>query len=236
MSGSTTNHVHPLAMIGPDVTMGSGNTIGPFAVLMGRVVLGDDNWIGSGVTIGAPPEVRGWEHPQSWDDVAGGGVEIGDRNVLREHAQVHQGWKAVTTIGNDAFIMNQVYLAHDVHVGDSVTLASSVLLAGHSVLGDHANLGMATTVHQRVVIGEGVMIGMSAVVTRDVPPFAKAYGSPARVRAVNTVGMQRRGFAADDIALLEQVYAGDASMLPEAVLGRSRLSAAVAWWSEHRGG
>ena len=63
--------------------------------------------------IGAPPEVRSFRHPRSAADPAGSGIVIGSRNIFREYAQIHQGWKARTTIGDDAFIMNQCYVAHD---------------------------------------------------------------------------------------------------------------------------
>lgn len=203
------NSIHPQAVVGPDVTMGSGNTIGPFAVIMGRVTLGDDNWIGSGVTIGAPPEVRGWEHPSSWDDVQGGGVDIGHRNVVREYAQIHQGWKAVTTLGDDGFIMNQVYVAHDCTLGDGVTMASGVRLAGHVVIQDRANLGMGACVHQRRVVGAGVMAGMGSVVVRDVPPLALVMGNPARISRSNRYQSERLGLSSATCDAIDAAYRSD---------------------------
>lgn len=200
------NSIHPTAQLVGDVRLGSGNRIGAFAVITGPVAIGDDNWIGAGVVIGAPPEVRSWPHPRDDGDIVGNGVTIGHRNIVREYAQIHHGWHDRTAIGDDAFIMNQVYVAHDCVLGDRVTLASSVLLAGHVRLGDDANLGLGTSVHQRTRIGRGVMVGMGSVVTRDVPPFAKAYGTPARVRGANRVGMERSGFAADGIDELDRAY------------------------------
>lgn len=203
------NSIHPTAVISRDVELGSGNTIGAFAVITGPVVLGDDNWIGTGVAIGPPPEVRSWIHPRDEGDSSGNGIRIGSRNIFREYAQIHQGWKGVTTVGDDAFIMNQVYVAHDCRLGDGVTLASSVLLAGHVEIGSGANLGLGTAVHQFRTVGRGAMVGMSSVVTRDVPPFAKAYGSPAVVRGVNAIGMERTGQDARLIEVLTAAYAGD---------------------------
>lgn len=186
--------------------MGSGNTIGPFAVLTGRVVLGDDNWIGAGVTIGAPPEVRGWVHPENWDDRQAGGIEIGHRNVVREYAQIHQGWKSVTKIGHDGFIMNQVYIAHDCTVGDSVTMASGVRLAGHTVVQERANLGMNACVHQRRVVGTGAMVGMGSIVTRDVPPLALVRGNPARIARSNRYQAEKQGLSAQACDVLDAAY------------------------------
>lgn len=196
------NSIHPSALISDDVVLGTGNTIGPFVVIHGPVTIGDDNWLGTGVVIGAPPEVRSFPHPRADADSAGGGVVIGDRNTIREYAQIHHGWRGATTIGDDGFLMNQVYVAHDTHLGDGVTLASSVLLAGHVSVGDGANLGLGTSVHQFRAIGRGAMIGMGSLVTRDVPAFAKAFGSPATVRGANVIGMERSGM---DSAIIEEL-------------------------------
>lgn len=202
------NQIHPTAIIGDDVVLGGGNVIGPNVILLGRVEIGDDNWFGPGVTVGTPPEVRGVEHGAQWLSGSGGpGVRIGSRTVLREGTLVHQGWKAPTTVGNDCFIMNKVYVAHDVWIGDGATLASTVTMGGHVQIGERANLGMACVVHQHRVVGPGAMVGMGAVVTRDVPPFAKAYGTPARQYGLNAVGMSRMGIADADVAALAALYA-----------------------------
>lgn len=201
------NSIHPSAIITGDVTLGTGNTVGPFAVITGPVEIGDGNWLGAGVVIGAPPEVRSWSHPPDAEaPSSGNGIVIGNRNVLREYVQVHQGWKGTTRLGDDLFVMNQVYVAHDCVLGDGVTLASSVLLAGHVEIGAHANLGLGTVVHQTRYIGAGSMVGMGSVVTRDVPPFAKVFGNPASLRGVNAIGMERRGIAADAVTTLAAVY------------------------------
>lgn len=187
--------------------MGTGNTVGPLAVITGPVSIGNGNWIGTGAVIGAPPEVRSWEHPtDSLAMSSGNGIVIGDRNVIREYAQVHQGWKGTTRLGDDLFVMNQVYIAHDCVLGDRITLASSVLLAGHVEIGDNANLGLGAAVHQSRFIGAGAMVGMGAVVTRDVPPFAKSFGNPARLHGVNAVGMSRLGIDDDTVTALRLAY------------------------------
>ncbi|MCU1419765.1 MAG: acyl-ACP--UDP-N-acetylglucosamine O-acyltransferase [Homoserinimonas sp.] len=201
------NTIHPTAIISGNVEMGSGNTIGAHVIITGPVMMGDDNWIGTGAVIGAPPEVRTFGHPRTSDDVAGNGVVIGSRNVIREYAQVHQGWKGQTVLGDDLFLMNQVYIAHDCRLADGVTMASSALLAGHVTVGEGANLGLGTAVHQRVSIGAATMIGMGSVVTRNMPPFAKAFGNPARVRGVNKVGMERRGLSTGSIEAVADQYA-----------------------------
>jgi UDP-N-acetylglucosamine acyltransferase len=74
------------------------------------------------------------------------------------------------------------------------------------------------------------MVGMSAVITRDVPPFAKIYGSPAKLRGANTIGMSRRGIAATDIDALHAAYLnGD---VPDEWTSASReLSLAWEWWA-----
>ena len=187
--------IHPTAIIGDGVVVGDGVVIGPYAVIGGRAVIGAGSWIGAHCVIGAPPEVRDHEHPVDWiETVEGPGVVIGERTVLREAVQVHGGWRRATTLGSDLYVMNQVYIAHDGELADGVTIASSVAIGGHAVLGVGANVGLGSAVHQRRVIGAWAMVGMSSVVTRDIPPFVKAFGSPCRVQGLNEVGLGRQGF------------------------------------------
>ena len=227
------NRIHPSAIVGPGVELGADNVVGPFAVLMGPCRIGNGNWIGAHVVIGAPPEIRGFDHGAAWDgDLVGSGVEIGDGNTVREYTTVHSGSAHPTRMGSDCFVMNKVYVGHDGTIGDGVTMASSVTLGGHVTVGERANLGLGAIVHQRRVIGPGVMLGMGAVVTRDVPPYAKAFGNPVRVRGVNAVGMTRQGMADEDVAALAHLYsAGD--VVPPDWSGPAALEPAVTWWRTH---
>ena len=223
------NTIHATAIIGDGVELGEGNVIGPYAVLLGPLRLGDGNWIGAAASLGSPPEVRGAEHGAQWlEPGSGPGLVIGHRNTIREHVVVHQGWQAATTVGDDCFVMNKAYLAHDTVVGDRVTLASTVTVGGHVHVGDGANLGLGAVVHQRRVVAPGAMVGMGSVVTRDVPPFALAYGNPARVRGANAVGMSRSGIDDDTLELVRRAYLE--GRVPRGGDVPPALAAQFAWW------
>ncbi|MBN9632188.1 MAG: acyl-ACP--UDP-N- acetylglucosamine O-acyltransferase [Actinobacteria bacterium] len=226
------NSIHPTAEIVGDVTWGAGITVSAFARIVGPVQLGDRTWIGTGVVIGAPPEVRSVEHPpDALSPSAGNGIVIGSDTVIREYAQIHQGWQGTTRVGDGVFIMNQVYVAHDCAVEDGATLAGGVLLAGHVRVGRSANIGLGAAVHQRRYVGDGAMVGMGSVVTRDIVPFSKAYGNPARMHGVNSVGLRRAGVVGETVAEVERLYAGE--LTEETFVRLSRLpglgSAAEGW-------
>jgi UDP-N-acetylglucosamine acyltransferase len=193
------NQIHPTAIIGSGVTIGTNNLIGPFVRIYSNTVIGDSNFIGTGSVIGALPEYRSLDHkgPGVFESLAG--VTIGSGVVIREYCQIHQGLKRPTRIDDGAFIMNQTYIAHDCEVGSEAVLASSVLLAGNVVVGIQANIGMGAKVHQGLSIGRLSMVGMGSVVTRDVPECMKSYGVPSRVHGVNEIGMERAGMSQADI-------------------------------------
>lgn len=188
------NNIHSTAIIGDQVKLGTNNTIGPNVVIVGNVIIGDNNWIGPNTSIGGPAEIRDSALPLNWQTgIHQGNVTIGSDNVIRDLCVIHAGFYTGTQIADDCYIMNQTYLAHDCNIGNQATLSSHVSLGGHVAIQTGANLGMGTVVHQRRVIGAGCMVGMGAVVTKDLVPFLKAYGSPARVRGGNVIGMQRAG-------------------------------------------
>jgi UDP-N-acetylglucosamine acyltransferase len=229
------NQVHETAVLGPGVELGEDNVIGPYAVITGPCRIGDRNWIGAHTVIGSPPEIHGADQGLPWGgEPVSVGVEIGDDNVLREFMTVHAGDGRPTRLGSRCFLMNKTHIAHDSLLEDDVTTSPHVTLAGHVEIGAGATVGMASMVHQRRVVGPGAMIGMGAVITHDVPPYAKAFGSPARVRGVNEIGMSRRGIDAAVIAALAGRYAaadGTGPWTPP-----EALAGAWAWWVEHSTG
>ena len=214
------NRIHDSALVDPDVEMGDGNVIGAYAVLQAPLRLGDDNWIGPHVVLGSPGEIRGGPHlphggggPQAeaaWrcataDPDDSRSLLIGSGNVLREFTTVQAG-HSPTRIADRCYLMTRSYLAHDVQLDDDVTLATSVMLAGHVRVGRGATVGMGAVIHQRLAIGAGAMVGMSAVVTRSVPPWAVAFGAPAKVQGANVHRLRGTSVTGEQAASLDGDY------------------------------
>lgn len=221
--------IHASAIVTADVELGTGVAIGPHAVVLGPCRIGDGVLIGPSCVIGSPPELTSAVQNLAWDgERAHAGVEIGAGTVVREGTTVQQGSEVPTRIGAGCWLLSRSYIAHDCQLGDGVTTSAGVTLGGRTRVGDRANLGMNAAVHQGRAVGPGAMIGMSAAVTRDVPPFAKAYGVPARVRGANTVGMARLGIDSATCAAYDATYR--AGGVPEAPHPPALL-AAWAWWA-----
>jgi UDP-N-acetylglucosamine acyltransferase len=212
--------IHPTAVVHPGARLGEGVSVGPYSVVGEHVEIGDDTWVGPHVVIGGHTRIGRdnrifqfssiGEVPQD-KKYAGEptGLEIGDRNTIREFCTLNCGTAqdaGVTRVGSDNWIMAYVHLAHDCQVGDSTIFANNAQLAGHVHVGDWAILGGFTVVHQFVRIGAHSMTGMGTILLQDLPPYVTVSGNPSRPYGINSEGLRRRGFSADTIAAVKRAY------------------------------
>jgi UDP-N-acetylglucosamine acyltransferase len=195
--------VGPYTVIGPDVEIGENSWIGPHVVLRGPLKIGRDNRIFQFSSIGEISQ----DKTARYDDATS--VEIGDGNTIREYVTIQRGTlkdTGVTRVGNDNWIMANVHIAHDCVVGSHTILANGTTLAGHITIEDYAGLGGYTLVHQFCRVGAHAFTGGGTVVLRDLPPFVIAEGQPARPRGINSEGLKRRGFTAEQIDQIKDAY------------------------------
>jgi len=194
--------IGPFSIIGPDVVVGTGTWIGPHVVINGPTRIGADNKIFQFASIGDAPQDKKYRGEPTR-------LEIGDRNVFRESVTVNRGTthdKGVTRIGNDNLLMAYSHVAHDCHLGDQIVMANCATLGGHVEIGDWVTMGGLSAVHQHTKIGSYSFIAHNAAVTRDVPPYVMAVGRPAVPHSVNSIGLQRRGFTAEQILNIRRAY------------------------------
>lgn len=209
----------PLAYIHPDAKIGKNVVIGPFVTIDKNVVIGDGTRIEPNVTIyegarigkncrifpgaviAAVPQDLKFRGEETT-------VEIGDNNMIRECVTIHRGTasKGKTVIGNNCLIMAYAHIAHDCVLGSNIILANAVQLAGEVEVDDFAIIGGGTLVHQFSRIGGHVMIQGGSHINKDIPPYVRAARMPISYTGINTVGLRRRNFSNETIALIQDVY------------------------------
>lgn len=181
--------IGPHAIVGDGVSLGAGTRLLGPCVIAGPTRLGARNIVHPYAVLGSEPQDRSY---------AGEPTELvaGDDNVFREHVTVHRGTRkdrGVTRIGSSCLFMVGSHVAHDVTIGDNVTLTNQAILGGHVHIDDHVVIGGGVALAPFVRIGESAFLAGGAMVEADVPPFVIAQGDRARVRALNEVGLRRRG-------------------------------------------
>ncbi len=193
--------VGPGAVIGPDVTIGDGTRIDAHVLVTGWTTIGRDCHLHHGAVVGSPPQDLKYTREPSY-------LVIGDRTVLREYMTANLATEPgfTTRIGSDCLLMAYSHVAHNCQVGDRVVIANAVQMAGYVVVDDWAIVGGGTVVHQFTRIGRHAMIGGGSRIPQDVAPYVKLAGSPPRLAGINTIGLERRGFARETVAAIEKAY------------------------------
>ena len=193
--------IGPWVLVGPRCTVGAGTVLNARVTLEENVRIGQHVSVGVGSVLGGKPQDLKFKGEVTF-------VEIGDHTTIREYATINRGTAESfkTTVGQHSFIMSYVHLAHDCHVGNHVIMSNGTQLAGHVTVLDHAIISGLCAIHQFVKVGRHSFIGGCSRVAKDVPPFVKAVGNPIKLYGLNSVGLQRRGFADDVVVELKKAY------------------------------
>jgi len=211
--------IHPTAIIHPGAQLGGDCEIGPYCVIGPHVVLGDRCRLHSHVVVDGHTRLgRGNElFPfasiglRTQDLKWKGGVtrtEIGDFNTFREGVTVHSATNEgdVTRIGSNNNFLAYAHVAHDCQLGNHIIMSNCSGLAGHVVIEDHAVLGGYVAVHQFCRVGTLSMLGGCTKVRQDVAPYMLVDGDPGETRALNKIGLERKGVSPEAQAALKQAH------------------------------
>jgi len=218
--------IHPTALVDRHAELAPGVEVGPYCVVdagvridegtrllshvvvSGRTSIGKRNVVHPFSVLGGPPQLRkeGDDHPPR-SAARPRRLIVGDDNVIREHVTINvASGDRPTTLGSKNLVMAGAHVAHDVVVGSSCVIANGVQLAGHVIVEDFVTFGGLSGVAQWLRVGEGAFVAGGAMCERDVPPFVIVQGDRARVRALNVVGLERRGVPAGSVAALEDAF------------------------------
>ncbi|MGB0713801.1 MAG: acyltransferase [Gammaproteobacteria bacterium] len=130
------------------------------------------------------------------------GIRVGERSLVLENALINAN-EGHVNIGDDCWIgpFCLLYGNGGIDIGNGVLIAAhtSINTVSHNadradqpmsqqgintapvVIEDDVWIGLNASILQGVRIGTGSIIGAGSVVTRDIPPYSIAVGTPARV-------------------------------------------------------
>lgn len=145
----------------------------------------ESSYVDEGANIGEGTKIWHFSHVMS-------GAQIGEKCSIGQNVNI--GSRAV--IGNGVKIQNNVSIYDDVIIEDDVFCGPSCVFTNvinprafverkseykKTIIKKGASIGANATIVCGVTVGEYALIGAGSVVTKDVPPYALIYGTPARV-------------------------------------------------------
>ena len=194
--------VGPYCMIGPDVAIGDDCELIGHVVVAGRTTIGARTRIFPFASVGHQPQDLKYEGEPST-------LTIGSGCTLREGVTMNPGTKGgglVTKVGNNCAFLANSHVGHDCIVGNNVIFSNNVMLAGHATVGDYVIVGGGAGVIQFARLGAHSFVGAMSGLENDLIPYGMALGNRAYLSGLNIVGLQRRGFAREDIHKLRRAY------------------------------
>jgi UDP-N-acetylglucosamine acyltransferase len=193
--------VGAFCFVGRSVTLGAGTKLHHHASVEGNTTLGEKCEIFPYACIGGKTQDLKYKGGNP-------GLRIGDRNVFREYVTVHCATNDgdFTQIGSDNVLLATCHVAHDCLLGDHIIMSNGAVLAGHVTVEDRVVIGGYGGIHQFCRLGAFAMLSATAKLVHDLPPYFIADGTPAEVRAINRVGLERNGFTGEQLDRVKQIH------------------------------
>ncbi len=193
--------IGPYCIVGEHVSVGARTVLQAHVVVNGWTEIGEDCLFYPFSTVGAASQDRKYAGERAF-------TRIGDRTILREYVSIQRatGHDEVTAVGSDCLLLAYVHIAHNCILGNGVTMSNLAQLAGHVQLGDHVTIGGQTGVHQFTRVGRHAMLGGMSKVIKDVPPFFLVEGNPCEPYGLNSVGLRRAAFSAEERNEIKRFY------------------------------
>lgn len=215
--------IHPTAVISPEAQFSDDVIVGPFCViegdvriskgcvlrphvhLMGPLILGEYNDVGSGTVLGSAPQHLSYKGESTR-------THIGNGNTFREHVTVHRGMPietkpgtGITLIGDRNLFMAGSHVAHDCRVGNDNIFANCALIGGHVTVADRVLLSGNSAVHQFCRVGRLALLSGASASSKDIPPFW-VMQEVNWVGGVNVIGMRRAGISTPEIQAVRKAF------------------------------
>jgi len=206
--------VHPDAQIGEDCYIGpfcvisAGSKIGDGTSLQSHVVVDGNTTIGKNCKVFPFASIGTQSQDLKWKEGNNCFTTVGDNTMIREYVTIHAGTDdgTYTKVGNNCALLALSHVGHNCEVGNDVVLSHNATLGGHAIIGDHANIGGLSAVHQFCQVGRNAMVAGMARLVQDVLPFTIVEGTPASMRIINKIGMERHGFSKEEISIAQKCY------------------------------
>lgn len=177
-------YIHPTADIDSRAHVGEGTKIWALTQLREDSRVGADCNIGRNVYIGI-------------------GVVVGDRCKVQNNAQLFEG----LTVEDGVFIGPNVVFTNDLHpraiTPDGEYKSEDEWTMGRIHVAYGASIGARSVIITDVTIGRFALVGAGSLVTRDVPPHALVFGSPARIQGYVCSCAQRLAIVRETAAEIE---------------------------------
>jgi len=155
--------IHPSSFVDAGAVIGKGTKIWHFSHILANTRIGQNCTIGQNVAVG--PDVI-----------------VGDNVKIQNNVSVYEG----VTLEDDVFCGPSCVFTNIVNPRSRISRRHEFQ---KTLVKKGATIGANATLMCGVTIGEYALIGAGAVVTKDIPPYALAYGVPARVEGtVDTKG------------------------------------------------
>ena len=194
--------IGPFSVVGASVSLGDGVELLSHVAVAGDTSIGARTRIFPFASIGHQPQDLKYKGEPS-------SLTVGANCTIREGVTMNPGTAgggSITTVGDGCAFLANSHVGHDCRVGSNVIFSNNVMLAGHAEVGDFAIIGGGAAVIQFARIGPHAFIGGMSGVENDVIPYGMAIGNRAYLSGLNIVGLQRRGFARDQVHALRRAY------------------------------